>query len=37
MKIGVNSGRGFIALPKLKDLIEDIEAIKTGHYIAVDN
>ena len=37
MKIGVNSGRGFIALPKLKDLIEDIEAIKTGNYIAVDN
>ena len=36
MKIGVNS-RGIIALPKLKELIEDIEALKTGNYILVEN
>jgi hypothetical protein len=37
MKIGVSSGRGFIALPKLNELIEDIEALKTGNFIVVDN
>jgi hypothetical protein len=37
MKIGVSSGRGFIALSKLNELIEDIEALKTGNFIVVDN
>ena len=37
MKIGVSSGRGFIALPKLNELIEDIEALKTGNFIVIDN
>ncbi len=36
MKIGLNS-RGYIALHKLKELIEDIEAIKTGKFILVEN
>ena len=37
MKIGVSSGRGFIALSKLNELIEDIEALKTGNFIVIDN
>ena len=37
MKIGISHGRGFIALPKLKEVIEDIKAIKSGNYIVIDN
>ena len=33
IKIGVNSGRGLIALSKLYKLIEDIESLKIGNLI----
>ena len=36
MKFGVKNKR-LIALPKLKELILDIEALKTGNYIVVNN
>ena len=36
MKFGVKNQK-LIALPKLKELILDIEALKTGNYIVVDN
>ncbi len=35
MKFGVKNQK-LIALPKLKELILDIEALKTGNYIVVD-
>ena len=37
MRIGVDSSRGFIALRKLKEVIKDIEAIKSGNFILVDD
>ena len=37
MRIGVDSCRGFIALRKLKEVIKDIEAIKSGNFILVED
>ena len=37
IKIGVNSGRGLIALSKLYKLIEDIESLKIGNFIVAEN
>jgi hypothetical protein len=37
MQIGVKGRRGFIALPKLKELVKDIEAIRTGDFILLDD
>ena len=36
MKIGKNHLNGFISIIKLKEVILDIEAIKIGNFILVD-
>ena len=37
MKMGVTYLIGFISLPKLKEVVLDIEAIKSGNFILADN
>ena len=37
MKMGETYLIGLVALPKLKEVLLDIEAIKTGDYILADN
>ena len=37
MKMGETYLIGFISLPKLKEVVLDIEAIKSGNFILADN